>query len=216
MDPSTRLRFVTGDLRARASEFDTSEWAVILSHALKICTPNLKYSTGFRPLGTFKKGQYIGDHSPTVHAEDHSDLTDDLECMELMHLTKECFGELKEPIGGGASVNHGPAVIIETKLLLSRTGKWIFFSVHQGRSLNAGRGSVAVAVTGTAVTLKLVGNGDCAKLVLNANKHFGMIALLKKLKELLGSMIIDRRNVLCRLECKHGELEGLIGRIDMK
>lgn len=162
------------------------------------------------------KGQYIGDHSPTVHAEDHSDLAEDLECMEFVHLMKECFGELNEPIGKGASVAHGPAVIKETRILLSKTGKWIFFSVEQGRSLNTQRKPPVVAITKTFIDLKFVANNTCAELVLKANKQAGMIALLTKLNQLQESMITDRRNILYRLERKHGELENLIARIELK
>jgi len=53
MDSSTRLDYLTGNLRIEHGEITTQEWVELFWHVFKICKSRIKYLTGFHPVAYF-------------------------------------------------------------------------------------------------------------------------------------------------------------------
>ncbi len=116
MDSSTRLEYLTGNLRIEISEITAQEWVELFWHVFKMCKSRIKYFTGFQPIAYFANcpiGEYSRRHTPAHVFKFVGDITASDEYAEL------CLLPPKADI-----IELSKAGYVEYyKLLLTKTGK---------------------------------------------------------------------------------------------
>lgn len=118
--------YILGSLRLNERDIEPKAWLEVVSEAMKICGPYLKYCPGFRPIKESMNDWQVPRVTDASVVEFFEDFDGDSLCSHTAQLSYETEGSV-EPAG------YGVRFVTEQNLLLFRKGWFVLWSARYER-----------------------------------------------------------------------------------